>query len=500
LNMSQSPTASTVRLPNVHAIGFTGDVHLGDEGICRGAIDQFLRDKQAVAGRTAYGVSSIAPGASMVFAESCVALGVPLRVLLPAPRDLLLRGYSSRERERFEHLIESALSVEIIAGEDSADEQHYECGLQIVQQCQELLAVWDGQRPQDMSGPGDIVEFAKQIGRPVSWIHSETGVVQDLQPQSEDRPIYERELDFLNQLPCTGTAADEADGPKGLAESWLAKLDANATQLAPEVRKLAALPIVFTALAAFATAQEGKHLSSVWSAAGAVLGMTAAVLPVVLKLAKRQSLWVRVRTASEVTRSVLALWETPVRYQVVGQEILPELSGMVRTLDLLKAQAGRESRVGLREFRERYVEERLLDQKGYFLRASDRSAGMGRRYRMFSKICTAIAILFSVWTFSSHSLLKLSYQVSGGAWLSMLSSALFQLATVAGALLVVNECERRERRYHEIHRALADWEVELRAFRTWPPVIEVVNKIERALLVELLEWRSLLQNMKMPRN
>jgi hypothetical protein len=487
-------------LPNVHAIGFTGDVHLGDEAMCRGVIDQFLRDKQAVAGRTVYGVSSIAPGASAVFAESCVALCVPLRVLLPVPRDLLLRVCSSRERERFERLIESALSVETIAGEDSADEQHYECGLQIVQQCQELLAVWDGRRPQDMSGPGDIVEFAKQIGRPVSWIHSETGVVQVLQPQREERTIYERELDFLNQLPSAGTAAEAADGPKGLAESWLAKLDTNATQLAPEVRKLAALPIVFTALAAFVTAQEGKHLSSVWSAAGAVLGMTAAVLPAVLKLAKRQSLWVRVRTAAEVTRSLLALWDTPDRYKVVGQEILPELSGMVRTLDILKAQAGRVSQVELGEFRERYVEARLLDQKRYFSKQSELSAEMGRRYRLFSKICTVSAILLSAWMFGSHTLMKLSYEVSGGAWLSMVSSALFQLATVAGALLVVNECERRERRYQEIHRSLADWEVELRAFRTWPPVIEVVNKIERALLVELLEWRSLLQNMKMPRN
>jgi hypothetical protein len=486
-------------LPNVHAIGFTGDVHLGDEAQCRGAIDKFLKDKQAVAGRTVYGVSNLAPGASAVFAESCIALGVSLRLLLPVPRDVFLRGCNPRDRERSERLIESALSVETFAGEDSPAEQHYECGLQIVQQCQELLAVWDGRRPQDMSGPGDIIDFARKIRRPVTWMQSETGSLE-IELGHEQHPIYERELDFLNQLPFAGTASEEADGPKGLAESWLAKLDANATQLAPEVRKLAALPIVFTALAAFATAQEGKHLSSIWSAAGAVLGTTAAVLPVVLKLAKRQALWVRVRTAAEVSRSVLALWETPVRYQVVGQEILPELSGMVRTLDFLKAQAGRVSRVGLGEFRERYVKARLLDQKQYYSRQSERSAGMGHRYQLFSKICTVTAILLSVWMFGSRSLLKVSYQVSGGAWLSMVSSALFQLATVAGALLVVNECERRERRYQEIHRALADWEVELQAYRTWPPVIEVVNKIERALLVELLEWRSLLQNMKMPRN
>jgi hypothetical protein len=31
-------------------------------------------------------------------------------------------------------------------------------------------------------------------------------------------------------------------------------------------------------------------------------------------------------------------------------------------------------------------------------------------------------------------------------------------------------------------------------------VIQVVSRVERALLVELIEWRSLLQNMKMPRD
>ena len=90
--------------------------------------------------------------------------------------------------------------------------------------------------------------------------------------------------------------------------------------------------------------------------------------------------------------------------------------------------------------------------------------------------------------------------MSTSTWLPLVASALFQIATVAGALLVVNDCDRRQRRYLEIHNFLANWEMELRAFHTWPPVIQVVNKIERALLVELLEWRSLLQNTKMPRN
>jgi hypothetical protein len=117
-----------------------------------------------------------------------------------------------------------------------------------------------------------------------------------------------------------------------------------------------------------------------------------------------------------------------------------------------------------------------------------------------SKISAASAIVLSPWMFGSRTVMKMGNSVSGGSWLSLVASALFQLATIAGALLVVHECERRERRYQEIHRSLEDWEIELRAFHTWVPVIEVVSKIERALLAEMLEWRSLRQNMKMPRN
>jgi hypothetical protein len=240
--------------------------------------------------------------------------------------------------------------------------------------------------------------------------------------------------------------------------------------------------------------------SGIWVAAGAMLGLTAALLPIVLKLGKRQALWVRIRTAAEVSRSVCALWDMPVGYEVVGPEILPELSGMIASLNFLKSTAERISDGGVDSFRARYLEQRLLDQKRYFLKQSIKAAERGRRYRLISKVCVATAIIMSIWTFAGRSLFGMNEVFSGGSWLPLVASVLFQVATVAGALLVVNDCDRRTSRYREIHESLANWELEFNAFHTWPPLIQVVNKIERALLVELLEWRSLLQNTKMPRN
>jgi hypothetical protein len=497
--MSSSPTDFSVRLPNVYAIGFAGDSSLADEGVCRRAIDRFLTEQQAIANRILYGVSSLAAGGELIFAESCIALGVPLRLLLPSVRDRFLSDSNDPARGRFERVIDSAMSVEIAGGEAASDEGRYERGVQTVQLCQGLLAVWNGRPPQNLGDTGEIVAFAGQMRRPVTWIHSKTGVAQTMDQRDVPDVVPEQELKFLNDLPPAGIIAG-TDSPSTLVEAWLAKLDANAAQLAPQVRRLAAGPIVCTALAAFVSAAAQTAHASWMEAGGAVLGLTAAVLPVMLGLGRRQALWVRLRTAAEVSRSVLALWGTPVRYQVVGPEILPELNSMIRSLDFLKAQAGQQNKMGLAEFKEKYLEVRLLDQMRYFLRQSVHSASRGRRYRLVSKVCAASAILVLLWVFSSRYLVKTGHLASRESWLPLVASALFQMATIAGALLVVNECERRERRYREIHRSLADWDVELRAFHTWPPVIEVVSKIERALLVELLEWRSLLKNMKMPRN
>ena len=86
-----------------------------------------------------------------------------------------------------------------------------------------------------------------------------------------------------------------------------------------------------------------------------------------------------------------------------------------------------------------------------------------------------------------------------GKWLTFASSILFQVATIASALLVAKDCDRRERRYKELHYSLRTWEGELKALLTWSLVVKVVYRIESALLVEVLEWKSLIRNRKIPR-
>ena len=500
--MSSDLKAETegVQIPAVLAIGFTGHRTLPDELASRKAIYDFLAEKKYSSAEILVGVSSVAAGGDLLFAESCIALEIPLRVLLPLSEEEFRKDFDSATWDRVQRVMNYAMSVEVTGKEGQRDERYYECGLATVLQCEMQMALWNGQAARGLGGTEQIVNFARQIGRPVVWIHSETGVVQVEFERKLSSMQSNRELKFLNHLGSVGKQG-VSDSTSSVSADWLAKLDANAVLVAPQVRRLAALPIVCTALAALVSGGASRmHASGVWVGVGAALGLTAALLPTALKLGKRQALWVRIRTAAEVSRSVNALWETPLPYEVVGTEILPELSGMIVSLNFLKSTAAAVIDGGVDSFKARYIDQRLLDQQRYFRKQSSQAAVKGRRYRLISKVCVICAIAISIWTFAGRSLVNANDTVSWSTWLPLVASALFQGATIAGALLVVNDCDRRQRRYLEIYESLAKWELELKAFHTWPPVVHVVNKIERALLVELLEWRSLLQNSKMPRN
>jgi hypothetical protein len=491
-------TEAAVRLPEVLALGFTGHRKLEHEVQCSAAVLTFL-EQQKQAGQAVYGVCSVATGADLLFSEGCLRLGVPLRVLLPMPLEIFRNDFAEADWARVEAVLRAAVSVEV-TGQDASgmesdrNERYYECGLETVQQSQMLLAVWDGQPARGLGGTAEIVAFAREMGRRVVWIHSESGAVQEMPGRVVGSQEADAELAFLNALPDEVGKGASAATP---AEAWLAKLDGNATRVAPQVRRLAAVPIILTALAAFASGSAPKMRPiGPWLAAGGTLGVAAAVLPIVLGLNRRQALWARIRTAAEVSRSAVALWHTPGRYRVMGTEALPELAAMRRSLELLKAQSDGVPTM-LAAFRERYLATRLLDQKGYFLRQSRQAAAKARRYRLLSKVCAVVAVALTAWTLASDRMLR---HAGNAWWLPLAASALFQVATVAGALVVVHDCDRRQRRYLELHRSLAEWERELRAVHTWPPALQVVERIERALFVELLEWRSLLQNRKMPRS
>jgi hypothetical protein len=262
---------------------------------------------------------------------------------------------------------------------------------------------------------------------------------------------------------------------------------------------MAAIPIFCTAAAAVLSGKTAFIGSSVvWLWMGTALGLMAAGLPTVMRLGRRQVAWTRMRTAAEICRSCLALWRTPAPYEVVGPEVVPDLAGMLASLNYLKLsdRAARENK--LDDFKRAYRAERVQDQIAYFSRQANHSATWAYRYRVVTWASTIVAAGLDFWLLlNAHGL---NHWISDRVRpeLALLVALCFQIATVAGSLVVVNDYVRRRDRYRELHRMLVQWDKQLELSATWPIVLRVASTVEKALLAELIEWRSHIKHQKLP--
>jgi hypothetical protein len=490
------PSRNSVQLPITLAIGFTGHRKLPDEAKCRQAIRKILLEWMDRVPGVVYGVTSAAAGGDLLFAETCIELNLPIRVFLPLPKEQFREDFDETSWARAECVFGKALSVEITGAGEKLPDRYYECGIETVQQSQVLVALWDGEPSQGLGGTADMVHFAKEQGRPVIWIHSGTGAVQYFNESQE--LLNDPEMRFLNELP--GPAVPLPGGfPHDLANAWFVKLDENASRVAPQFRRMAAIPIFCTAAAAVLSGRTAFAGSAVvWLWMGTALGLMAASLPTLMRLDRRQVAWTRVRTAAEICRSCLALWRTPTLYEAVGPEVVPELGGMLTSLNFLKMSDRPASMNSLDEFKRLYRGDRVQHQIAYFSRQANHAAAWAHRYRVITWASTILAAGLDSWLLlNAHGL---NHWISARLRpeLALLVALFFQVATVAGSLVVVNDYVRRRDRYRELHRMLVQWDKQLELSETWPIVLRIATTVEKALLAELIEWRSHIRNRKIP--
>lgn len=496
--MTSTPGATVhpASLPLTLAIGFTGHRRLSDEVKSRAAILKLLQEWKARAPGIVYGVSSAASGGDLLFAESCLQLGLPIRILLPMQKTQFQEDFDEATWERALRVMDQALSVEVTGSGESRDDRYYECGIETVLQSQLLLALWDGEPSQGLGGTENIVIYAKDQGRPVVWIHSVTGAIQQFNENQE--LLRDPELEYLNALPDSGPQT-AANNPGDLARAWFLRIDENASQAAPQFRRLAAIPILCTATASILSGVgtfRGGNPTLLGIGTG--LGLMAGALPMMMKLKSRQVTWTRIRTAAEICRSMLALWRTPASYDVIGPEIVPELSGMLTSLNFLKMSDASARSTKLQDFKHQYREERVQDQMSYFSRQAARAATAARRFSFVATFSVTIALIANVWILLT---MKWMQHVLQGHWRlvpALAGTIFFQIATIAGALLIVNDCHRRRQRYRELLHLLQGWDKQIESSLTWATLLRVAMTVEKALLAEVIEWRSLIRNRTVP--
>ena len=200
------------RIPFTFRIGVTGHRELDKPDDLREPIRQaILRLLTLVpvapgAGLALVVVSALAEGSDRLVAEEVLAAGADrlvlkdllgtgddqkmalervladvdarLEVALPLPVDDYLEDFESEEsKEGFRCLLDQARPSDIWKAPAGLErEEAYErAGRYVVDRCDALIAVWDGQKSRGRGGTAEIVGYAQKQGVPIAWVHTAGG-------------------------------------------------------------------------------------------------------------------------------------------------------------------------------------------------------------------------------------------------------------------------------------------------------------------------------------
>lgn len=219
------------RVPVELRIGIVGHRWLEDDDVTRGAVaaavdDLWQRRSNSATANTSVGltvVSALAEGADRIAAAAAVDRGARLEVVLPLPSADYEKDFQTPESlARYRELLADAASVTALPIRDDRDAAYLEGGMRVVERCDAVIAIWDGEPARGTGGTAEIVAYADAIGRPVRWLRVEpaAGIIgirerrehpvpDDLGPLS---PRAFRALDAYNSQ--STRPADAAAGPE----------------------------------------------------------------------------------------------------------------------------------------------------------------------------------------------------------------------------------------------------------------------------------------------
>ncbi|AWK08405.1 hypothetical protein DDQ41_05100 [Streptomyces spongiicola] len=114
-------------------------------------------------------LSSLAEGADQIFAGMALACGAELTVVIPSGD--YEEGFDDPcALARYRRLRRRASQEVRLAFPHATDEAYYAAGAYIADNCDRLLAVWDGRPARGPGGTGDIVRYARERGKPVTVV------------------------------------------------------------------------------------------------------------------------------------------------------------------------------------------------------------------------------------------------------------------------------------------------------------------------------------------
>lgn len=132
-------------------------------------------------------ISPLAEGADRFVAKEVMEWQVldsvdkpSLNVVLPLPKEDYIEDFETvASKEEFESFLDRAMSICTLEKATSRKAAYENVGHYVVDNCDFLIAVWNGKTSSGQGGTGDIVEYARNIGRHIFLINSEDGSIKE---------------------------------------------------------------------------------------------------------------------------------------------------------------------------------------------------------------------------------------------------------------------------------------------------------------------------------
>jgi hypothetical protein len=434
--MSQSAV-----LPPGWIVGFTGHRRLRNPE----AVAEVMRELVAslikeIPGQLV-GHSSVAIGGDTLFAEICLAAGIPWIALLPVAEDNFRSDFSEGDWARARALLHRAARVDSLAAVKDRNLAYLEAGLATVEEADVMIALWDGQPSRGTGGTADVVAHARVLGKPLIIVHpDELSLARE---RVTPELFVDAEMNYLNQLPppiSSSEPSGSSDDPKEILRCFFQKVDAEASRTAPRFRRWVAASVIMNTVAAILVAAAiGFGVRSLMLDTIVFMLVGAAVLSIVqIKRKRAHQNWIRSRVAAEICRSALATWH-------VGEVTarlwfhLADFSRLAKSIRLLQMRAQDPPGMTLADRRESYLTHRISDQFGYFHERSRRLqfaltaftygfwifSGIGMGRTLFAAV-VGLPAAHPLFTRFMQSFLPIALPLAAGCALSLIS--IFDLA------------------------------------------------------------------------
>jgi hypothetical protein len=480
-------------IPLFHVIGFSGHRQIANPTGLAKAIAAALQSLRTHAKGEWLGLSSVAEGGDLLFVEQVRELGMSWHAILPLPKAEFAKDFTSAEWDVVERILTNAEHVRVITENGSREDAYLDCGMATVDGADVLLAVWDGEPARGKGGTGDVVSYARSLGKPLVLIDANTLAVSRERLERLERT--DTSLATLNHLPpASETATDNPFSAPAEISAFHQKCDHAASRGAPQFRRLIVLTVllhVAATLIAAAALAFGLHFVVVpWLKLLCLSGALAVALLLRHHHHSHHN-WVRCRLAAEFCRSLLATWGLPRASPLFEDLDLPEIRGLSRSLHILHSRSSNTQPVSIDEFKEIYVGTRVDDQLAYFRRQEARALPMFNRLKLGFWIATILALVCTLAYAVCH-----SAHVEVQTWIRdtvfyFLPISLPIIAAALISLISINDLQRRVARYREMQLMLEESRKRVVFCQTWNSLERVVLKTERALLQEVVEWHSL---------